>query len=141
MSIASEKTIAALPSTTRNIGVHLSYDPKSDRIAYASGKSIYLRSVSNPSECTQFIGHTYNTTVAKFSPSGFYVASGDESGNVKVWDSVGEDMIVKGDFPIINGKITEIAWDADSQRIIAVGDVVLLMLYQSDNVDHIELLL
>ncbi|OWB75108.1 hypothetical protein B5S31_g4963 [[Candida] boidinii] len=122
MSIASEKTIAALPSTTRNIGVHLSYDPKSDRIAYASGKSIYLRSVSNPSECTQFIGHTYNTTVAKFSPSGFYVASGDESGNVKVWDSVGEDMIVKGDFPIINGKITDIAWDADSQRIIAVGD-------------------
>lgn len=31
-------------------------------------------------------------------------------------------MIVKGEYQIINGRINDIAWDADSQRIIAVGN-------------------
>lgn len=40
---------------------------------------------------------------------------------MKVWDCVGEG-ITKGDYPIVNGRINDIAWDGDSQRIIAVGD-------------------
>lgn len=35
---------------------------------------------------------------------------------------MGEDLIVKGDYPVINGRINDIAWDADSQRVIAVGN-------------------
>lgn len=31
-------------------------------------------------------------------------------------------MITKGEFKIISGRINDIAWDADSQRLIAVGD-------------------
>lgn len=31
-------------------------------------------------------------------------------------------MIVKGEYQIINGRINDVAWDADSQRIIAVGN-------------------
>jgi len=31
-------------------------------------------------------------------------------------------LIVKGEYQIINGRINDIAWDADSQRIIAVGN-------------------
>ncbi|CDK29584.1 unnamed protein product [Kuraishia capsulata CBS 1993] len=122
MSIERKATWAALPSTTRAVSVHLSYDLKSDRLAYASGKSVYLRSVANPAETVQFNGHNFNTTVAKFAPSGFYVASGDESGNVKIWDAAGDEQIVKGDYTVINGRINDLAWDADSQRIIAVGD-------------------
>jgi WD repeat-containing protein 1 (actin-interacting protein 1) len=49
------------------------------------------------------------------------VASGDAAGTVKVWDCVGEG-ITKGDYSIVNGRINDIAWDGDSQRIIAVGD-------------------
>lgn len=30
--------------------------------------------------------------------------------------------ITKGEYPIVNGRINDIAWDGDSQRIIAVGD-------------------
>ncbi|GME70461.1 unnamed protein product [Ambrosiozyma monospora] len=115
-------SIAANPTTHRAVSVHLSYDPKSDRIAYASGKSVFLRSVSKPEETIQYTEHNFNTTVAKFSPSGFYIASGDESGNVRVWDTQSEDLILKGDYQIINGRINDICWDADSNRIIAVGD-------------------
>ncbi|VEU22773.1 DEKNAAC103856 [Brettanomyces naardenensis] len=122
MSIIRTAIIPANPSTTRGVPVHLSYDAKSNRVAYTSGKSVYLRSVDDPSSCIQYTGHNYNTTVATFSPSGFYVASGDESGLVRVWDCVSDDLILKGEYQVISGRINAISWDADSQRIIAVGD-------------------
>jgi WD40 repeat protein len=50
------------------------------------------------------------------------VASGDVSGSVRVWDAVGQDMVTKGEYGIIAGRINDIAWDGDSQRIIAVGE-------------------
>ncbi|KAH6617298.1 WD40-repeat-containing domain protein [Chaetomium tenue] len=104
MSIELEKILAAAPATTRGQPTQLSCDAKGERIAYASGKSIFLRSIDEPSLCKQYTGHTTTTTVAKFSPSGFWVASGDISGQVRVWDAV-EAINTKGD-----------------QRVIAVGD-------------------
>lgn len=49
------------------------------------------------------------------------MASGDVSGSVRVWDCAGEGA-TKGEYHIIAGRINDIAWDGDSQRIIAVGD-------------------
>lgn len=43
------------------------------------------------------------------------------SGTVRVWDAV-EAVNTKGEYHIISGRINDIAWDGDSQRIIAVGD-------------------
>lgn len=40
---------------------------------------------------------------------------------MRVWDAV-EAVNTKGEYPIISGRINDIAWDGDSQRIIAVGD-------------------
>lgn len=121
MSISNEKIIAASPFTTRGQPTQLSCDPKGERIAYASGKSIFLRSIDDPSVCKQYTAHTVATTVARFSPSGFYIASGDVSGQVRVWDAI-EAVNTKGEYHIISGRINDIAWDGDSQRIIAVGD-------------------
>ncbi|EAW13802.1 WD40 repeat domain-containing protein [Aspergillus clavatus NRRL 1] len=112
---------AANPSTTRGQPTQLSSDAKGERLAYASGKSIFLRSIDNPAVARQYTEHKAQTTVARFSPSGFYVASGDATGLVRVWDCVG-DGITKGEYSIINGRINDLAWDGDSQRIIAVGD-------------------
>ncbi|KAM5445987.1 WD40 repeat-like protein [Microsporum audouinii] len=120
MSIKIDSTWAACPSTTRGLPTQLSSDSKGERLAYASNKSIFLRSIDTPSISTQYTGHTAETTVARFSPSGYYVASGDASGIVRVWDCVGEG-ITKGEYPIVSGRINDLAWDGDSQRIIAVG--------------------
>ena len=49
------------------------------------------------------------------------MASGDVSGTVRVWDCVGEGA-TKGEYSIISGRINDLAWDGESQRIIAVGD-------------------
>ncbi|KAK9320476.1 WD40-repeat-containing domain protein [Lipomyces orientalis] len=125
MSITRESLWAALPSTEKGVPLHISYDARSDRLVYPSNKSIHLRSLSKPSLSTQFTGHIAATTVAKFAPSGYYIASGDVSGTVKVLDSSSttEDPgIVKGSFAIISGRINDLAWDSDSKRIIAVGD-------------------
>ncbi|KAI1763947.1 WD40 repeat-like protein [Hypoxylon sp. FL1150] len=121
MSITVEKILAASPVTARGQPTQLSTDAKGERIAYASGKSIFVRSIDDPSSCKQYTGHTAQTTVAKFSPSGFYIASGDASGSVRVWDAI-EAVNTKGEYHIISGRINDIAWDGDSQRIIAVGD-------------------
>ncbi|KAK4134007.1 WD40 repeat-like protein [Trichocladium antarcticum] len=121
MSLEIEKILAANPATTRGQPTQLSCDPRGERIAYASGKSIYLRNLDDPSLSKQYTGHTTTTTVARFSPSGFWVASGDVSGKVRVWDAV-EAVNTKGEYAIISGRIADLAWDGDSQRVIAVGD-------------------
>ncbi|CAI6335064.1 unnamed protein product [Periconia digitata] len=121
MSLISDSIYAASPTTARGTATPLSSDPKGERIAYASGKSVFLRSIDNPAISKQYTQHTAQTTVARFSPSGFYVASGDVSGSVRVWDCAGEGA-TKGEYHIIAGRINDLAWDGDSQRIIAVGD-------------------
>ncbi|KAK8205731.1 WD repeat-containing protein 2 [Phyllosticta capitalensis] len=122
MSISPAAIWAAAPSTARGAqATPLSSDSKGERIAYASGKSIFVRNIDDPSVSRQYTNHQSATTVARFSPSGFYVASGDTAGNVKVWDCIGEGS-TKGDYHIIAGRINDLAWDGDSQRIIAVGD-------------------
>jgi WD40 repeat protein len=92
------------------------------KLYYQAHKSIFLRSIDHPAVSTQYTSHTAQTTVARFAPSGYYVASGDVSGMVRVWDAVGSDMVTKGEYGIIAGRINDIAWDGDSQRIIAVGE-------------------
>ncbi|KAK9458735.1 WD40-repeat-containing domain protein [Lipomyces oligophaga] len=128
MPISRESLWAALPSTASGVAVHFSYDARSDRLVYASNRSIHLRSLSKPEISSQYTAHVANTSVAKFAPSGYYVASADVSGQVKVFDSsapIDQDpdpSIIKADIPVISGRINDLAWDADSKRIIAVGD-------------------
>ena len=88
---------------------------------HQSNKSIFLRSIDDPALSTQYTGHTAQTSVARFSPSGYYVSSGDVSGTVRVWDCAG-DGATKGEYHIIGGRVNDLAWDGDSQRIIAVGN-------------------
>lgn len=69
-----------------------------------------------------YTGHTQYTSVARISPSGYYCASGDIAGNVRVWDIVGEENVLKIEKKVFAGSIKDLAWDAESTRIGAVGD-------------------
>lgn len=131
MSIKPTNLYPPQPATARSRATNISYDAVHDRIAYATGKSIIVRPL-DPNNTSipvrQFTKHIYPTTVATFAPSGNYIASGDESGAVKIWDtalggdgSPFEQPYIKSEFQILSGPIRSIAWDADSSRIIAVG--------------------
>lgn len=122
MSIALKKTTVGNPSTKRAFTTQLSYDKTRNRLIYPSGKCVVLRSLDKEGESWVFNGHKFPVSVAKISPSGYYVASGDESGNVLIWDCSQPEMIVKSEFKILSNRINDLAWDADSKRIIAVGN-------------------
>ncbi|KAG0037844.1 hypothetical protein BGZ82_001702 [Podila clonocystis] len=122
MSAVRSSIYAAAPATTRGQGVHLDADPKCENFVYTNGKSVFIRNIAKPEIAKEYTQHSCNVTVAKFAPSGYYIASGDERGNVRVWDTVGDEQILKLETKPISGKINDIAWDGESKRIIAVGD-------------------
>lgn len=129
MSVEPVALYPPQPSTTRAHSTFISYDKINNRIAYAMGRSIFVKSIDSSSSF-QFTKHTSPTTVAAFSPNGNYIASGDESGQVKIWDlSVYGDKnplkdtpIIKGEYQILSGPIKAISWDGDGTRIITVGE-------------------
>lgn len=56
------------------------------------------------------------------SPSGFYIASGDQSGKIRIWDTTQTTHILKGEYSIISGPIRDISWSEDSKRLAVVGE-------------------
>lgn len=46
----------------------------------------------------------------------------DQSGKVRIWDTVNKEHILKNEFQPISGPIKDIAWSADNQRMVIVGE-------------------
>ncbi|KAI9278307.1 WD40-repeat-containing domain protein [Phascolomyces articulosus] len=122
LTYSKKYTLAPLPQTNRGEGIKLGADPKGKNFLYTNGKSVFIRDIENPTLATEYLGHKAQTTVARYSPSGFYIASGDAQGNLRVWDTVNEEHISKTEVQAVSGKITDVAWDHESKRLIAVGD-------------------
>jgi len=113
---------ASIPSMTRGKPVLIGGDPKGNNITYCCGNSVVIRNVKEPLIADTYAEHQKNPTVARYSPSGYYIASGDESGIVRVWDTIGAEHGLKLETRPISGKIYDIAWTEDSRRIVAVGE-------------------
>ncbi|KAF2967773.1 hypothetical protein GQX73_g5823 [Xylaria multiplex] len=127
MPITIEKILAASPVTTRGQPTQLSTDPAGTKIAYACGKSIFLRSIDDPSDCIQYTEHTAQTTVARIAPlpniiPEYRIASGDVTGLVRVWSSTKDGIKKKDEWPAFSGRVNDIAFASDGDRVIAVGD-------------------
>ncbi|GLB42129.1 putative WD domain, G-beta repeat [Lyophyllum shimeji] len=120
MSSKPTGVFPANPVTTRGLSVKLS--AVKDKVIYTNGKTVIIRNLNNPLLSTTYSEHVHNATVARISPSGYYCASADTNGTVRVWDTVGEDQTLKGEYKVISGRINDLAWDGESKRIIAVGD-------------------
>ncbi|KAH9003360.1 WD40 repeat-like protein [Lactarius hatsudake] len=127
MSFTKVALYAANPSTTRGESTKLS--ASKDKIVYTNSKTVFftaftdpVRVTKNPALGVSYSGHVQNTTVARISPTGYYCASADTLGTVRIWDIVGEDQTLKGEYKVLSGKINDLEWDGESKRIIAVGD-------------------
>lgn len=97
-------------------------DPKGKNFLYPNGNSIIIRDIENPNICDIYTEHATLTTVAKYSPSGFYIASADQHGKVRIWDTTQKEHLLKNEFQPFAGVVKDLAWSADSQRIVAVGE-------------------
>ncbi|XP_056633102.1 actin-interacting protein 1 [Diorhabda sublineata] len=122
MSYASKSIYAALPRTQRGQPLVLGGDPKGKNFLYTNGNSVIIRNIENPSIADVYTEHSCQVNVAKYSPSGFYIASGDQSGKIRIWDTVNKEHILKNEFHPIGGPIKDIAWSPDNQRMVVVGE-------------------
>ncbi|KAF9517484.1 hypothetical protein BS47DRAFT_1339315 [Hydnum rufescens UP504] len=119
MSFKQERLFPCSPGTERGSSTKLS--SSGDKIVYTSGRTVIIRDLNHPLLTSSYAGHVKNATVARISPSGYYCASADDSGNVRVWDLVGEDRVLKREVKVFSGKIFDLAWDGESKRIFSGG--------------------
>jgi WD40 repeat protein len=61
-------------------------------------------------------------TVARYAPSGYYIASCDVSGNVRIWDTTQPEHMLKYEYRPLSGAIKDIVWSPDSKRIVVAGE-------------------
>ncbi|XP_011196432.1 actin-interacting protein 1 [Zeugodacus cucurbitae] len=113
---------ATLPRTQRGQPIVLGGDPKGKNFLYTNGNSVIIRNIENPAIADVYTEHSCAVNVAKYSPSGFYIASGDASGKIRIWDTVNKEHILKCEYQPIGGPIKDIAWSQDNQRIVIVGE-------------------
>lgn len=74
--MSPEYTFAALPRTARGTPLVLGGDPKGRTFLYTNGNSVIIRDIENPAISDVYTEHSCQVNVAKYSPSGFYIASG-----------------------------------------------------------------
>ncbi|GFP99997.1 66 kDa stress protein [Phtheirospermum japonicum] len=115
------ETYACVPSTERGRGILISGDPKSNSILYCNGRSVIFRYLDRPLEVQVYGEHAYPATVARYSPNGEWIASADVSGTVRIWGSRNE-FVLKKEFRVLSGRIDDLQWSPDSQRIVASGE-------------------
>lgn len=113
---------ASVPSTTRAKAVSISGDPKGENFLYTCGTSVVIRNIHNPLIADLYDEHQRNPTCAAYAPSGFYIASGDSTGTVRIWDTTQSTHILKIELKALGSTINDICWSADSQRIVVGGD-------------------
>eukprot|EP01112_Ceratiomyxa_fruticulosa_P019823 TRINITY_DN657_c0_g1_i1.p1 TRINITY_DN657_c0_g1~~TRINITY_DN657_c0_g1_i1.p1 ORF type:complete len:605 (-),score=128.08 TRINITY_DN657_c0_g1_i1:125-1939(-) len=113
---------APTPTTVRGKAVNLGADPKGNNFLYCTGNAVVIRNIKNPLIADLYYEHPAATTVAKYAPSGYYIASGDVVGNIRIWDTTQKEHILKIELKILSGPISDIAWSGDNQRLIVVGE-------------------
>jgi len=59
--------------------------------------------------------------VARFSPSGYLMASGDSKGTVRIWGWDHPDHVLRLDVTHV-GSVFDVAWSPDSERLVIVGE-------------------
>jgi len=122
MSFTSKTLFASLPKTQRGQPIVLGGDPKGKNFLYTHGNSVIIRNIEDPSIAESYTEHSCQVNVAKYSPSGFYIASADQSGKVRIWDTVNKEHICKIELQPFAGPVKDLAWSPDNQRMIAVGE-------------------
>lgn len=89
-----------------------------DWMMYTYDRHVIMRRLDDPRISKIFSEHKAKATVARMSPSGFWVASGDATGKVHVWGP--SNFAIKNTVEICSS-ICDIDWDSESKRVLAVG--------------------
>lgn len=81
------------PPTERAMPAKIDISKDGSRICYGSGKCVVVREAKMGGSAEVYKEHQGTVAVARFSPNGQWIASGDNKGKMRVWASKagGED--------------------------------------------------
>ncbi|EFJ08868.1 hypothetical protein SELMODRAFT_160579 [Selaginella moellendorffii] len=119
MSLA--EVYACMPSVERGRGILVDGDARSSWIIYCNGRSVVIRSLVQPLLVDVYCQHAYPVSVARISPNAQWIASADVSGIVRIWGATG-DHILRHEYTALSGRIDDLQWSHDGQRIVVCGD-------------------
>lgn len=89
-----------------------------DWMLYTNDRHVIMRRLDDPKISKIFSEHKHKATVARMSPNGNWVASGDSTGKVHVWGP--SNFSVKNTVEVCSSVI-DIDWDSESKKVLAVG--------------------
>jgi WD40 repeat protein len=113
--------IVPQPSAERGVAAIIDVSPDNQNLIYCNGSNVVIRSIEDPTRAMVYSDHNCEVKVAKFSPTGKYVASGDVKGIVRVWAYTNASYTLKKEVRALAGAIEDLSWDPESKRITAVG--------------------
>ncbi|XP_072109131.1 WD repeat-containing protein 1 [Mobula birostris] len=116
------KVFACLPQVERGVSKVIGGDPKGINFLYTNNKSVIIRNIENPGIADIYTEHARQVQVAQYSPSGYYIASGDISGKVRVWDTTQKEHLLKIEYQPFAGPVKDICWSADNQKVAIAGE-------------------
>ena len=114
-------TYAPAPATERGFGLHLTSHKKGNYLGYCHGRSVILRNIDDPTQIKVFSEHKAKVNVARFNPHGGRVASGDDEGNLIIWEIRSSGELYNWKSYEINDSIKDIAWSDDGKRLAIAG--------------------
>jgi WD40 repeat protein len=120
-------TVCPVPHTTRGFNFNLGAcaevkaHQRGDMLVYPNGRFVFLREFGDFHNKVRVFGeHKATVNVAKASPNGRHVASGDAHGQVLIWEIRKNDFSLRNTFPI-NTSVKDISWSPDNKRIVVAG--------------------
>ena len=110
------------PTMERGHALNLYAHPKEPKLVYCFGKYVVARHLNDSGDNFVYRGHKYDVGAAAFSPNGYWVASGDAGGFLRVWSWDNPEHILKVEVQVFAGAIKDLQWDGESKKIVVVGD-------------------
>mmetsp|Transcript_35108 Transcript_35108/g.79170 ORF Transcript_35108/g.79170 Transcript_35108/m.79170 type:complete len:639 (+) Transcript_35108:61-1977(+) len=124
------RVVPPLPQTERGVTCHFGCDAAGTSVLYCNGSNVLWRQLEpllaggaqeKPEDIFCWRGHVKRVTCVAISPNGQWVASGDETGAVRLWGAKGEHA-QKNEYRLWSGMVKDIGWSGDSGRLVAAGD-------------------
>ncbi|KAH8074580.1 hypothetical protein JL721_2147 [Aureococcus anophagefferens] len=109
--------------------VHIDVSHESDlkqlfeepKLVYCFGKYVVARNLNDSGDNFVYRGHKYDVGAAAFSPNGYWVASGDAGGFLRL--ELGQPGArPQVEVQVFAGAIKDLQWDGESKKIVVVGD-------------------
>ena len=113
-----EGTAVPAPNSARGKVTKLGVSPDGKTVLYGTRFACVMRQIYEPTG-QLFMEHTSPVTVARMSPNGVYVATGDDGGQVKVWWLKNQKVV--RDFKGVAGSVVDLAWGDDGKKLAIVG--------------------